>query len=94
MAKNIILSKPDHPRALHPKIIKERLFPEDNSVKVRVSPLKAFELTKDIAEKDGLICVTGSIFLVADILKELETMMTSEKKTVERINKEYFYLGR
>ena len=94
MAKHIILSKPDHPRALDPKVIKERLFPDDKSVEVSVSPLNAFEIAKDISEKDDLICVTGSIFLVADILRELESMIQSEKKSIESINKEYFYLGR
>jgi len=94
IAKNIILSKPNHPRALHPKKIKETLFPDDESVRVRVNPLKALRLSEKISMASDLVCVTGSSFLVADILKELESKEASPLESNRKTNGRYFYLGR
>jgi len=94
LAKNIILSKPDHPRSLDPEKIKETFFADDNRVIAMANPVKALELAQKLSEKNDLICVTGSTFLVADILKKFEKKENSNRKNYKESKEGYFYLGR
>lgn len=94
LAKNIILSKPDHPRSFDPEKIKKTFFPADNRVIALANPAKALEFAQKLSEKDDLICITGSIFLVADILKKIKKTEKGSRKNHEKIKEEYFYLGR
>jgi len=65
LAKRIILTKPSIPRALDPKILAKEVT---KSFVVIENPGKALEYTTKIAEKEDLILVTGSIYVVGDVI--------------------------
>ena len=94
LAKNIILSKPDHPRSFDPEKTKKTFYPADSRVIAMADPSKALKLAQNLSEKDDLICVTGSIFLVADILKKFEKTETGSMERYEEKKEEYSYSGR
>ena len=90
LAKNIILSKPDHPRSFDPEKTKKAFYPADSMVIAMADPSKALKLAENLSEKDDLICVTGSIFLVADILKKFEKKETSSMEGIKKEKKNIF----
>jgi len=64
-AYKAIITKSGNERALEPKIIKK--YFNKNSIIIE-NPKKALEYAKDIAEKRDLILITGSIFLVGELM--------------------------
>jgi dihydrofolate synthase/folylpolyglutamate synthase len=71
VVSNVIFTKADHPRACD---IKEnemyKLFPERNIYK-KNNIADAISLSKEIAEKDDVILITGSIFIASEARKIL-----------------------
>ena len=65
LAKRIILTKPSIPRALDPKILAKEV---NKTFVVIENPRKALSYTKNIAKKNDLILVTGSIYVVGEVL--------------------------
>ena len=64
-----VITQPCTKRALSSKVLKARMknFPKTTEIK---DPKKAFLWTKNTAQKEDLIFIGGSAFLVADILSE------------------------
>ena len=65
LANKIIITKSKNDRAYNPNTIKEHF--NKNSI-IRNNPKKAMNYAKKIAAKNDLILVTGSIFLVGELM--------------------------
>ena len=76
-ASRIILTKPDNRRALEPEELAS--FYGGGGVRPEIMPdcREAVERAVSLAEGGGMVCVTGSLYLVADVRKYL-----TEKGTV------------
>ena len=68
-AGKIILTQPENPRAEEPLKIK-RFIKNKNKVKIIKNVKKAVEYAKKIAQKDNLILITGSCFVVGAAIKK------------------------
>lgn len=65
LANKIILVRPKIPRALNPKILAKCI---DKDFMVIEDSKKALKYAKKIAKKDDLILVTGSIYVVGEVI--------------------------
>lgn len=65
IADKVILTKPNIPRALEPKVLAKYVKKEYVIIK---DAKKALKYAKKMAKKDDLIVVTGSIYLVGEIV--------------------------
>ena len=64
LTKQIILVKPSIPRALDPKILAKHV---KNCIIIQ-NPKKALKYAKKTANKDDLILITGSIYVVGEVI--------------------------
>jgi dihydrofolate synthase/folylpolyglutamate synthase len=64
----VVVTKTDNPRALEPTVLKERITNCDAHAQVSCAPTfgTAFELASARLKDNGVICVTGSLYLVAE----------------------------
>ena len=60
-----ILVKPDIPRAMNPKILAKQI---KKYYIIIENPKKALKYARDIAKKDDLILITGSIYVVGEVI--------------------------
>jgi len=79
-SRNIILTRPVNPRAKNPESIKNELFRDEKNIEVEDDPLAALRLARQKCPKDGIICVTGSIFLVAPLIEYADKVLAHEDK--------------
>jgi len=71
VAQHLILTEPSNPRAATVETL-QRLVPPDfdsNSLTLAPSPAEALRTAYDLTPPDGLICVTGSLYLIGEILQ-------------------------
>jgi dihydrofolate synthase/folylpolyglutamate synthase len=64
----IYVTKSDNERSLNPEILKNKMNLKTEQIFNDYK--KAFKSAKDLANKEDLVLVTGSAFLIGDILKE------------------------
>ncbi len=69
LANQIVLTRPASERARDPEQIRSALFPFATHVAVFQEIPKAWEFALGLAKKDDLVCGTGSIYLVGELLK-------------------------
>lgn len=68
-ASRIILTRAQNPRALAPEIIKSFIKTNARPVVLTQNPAQALEIARQSAGEKDLILVTGSLFLVGEVLK-------------------------
>jgi len=68
-ASKIIFTKPDYYRAADPKVLYNSVMNSKSKFEIKQNVNEAFKYAKSISEKNDLILVTGSFFLVSDFLK-------------------------
>lgn len=69
LAHRIILTRPASERARDPEQIRTSYFPRETHVDVFHEISKAWEFALNFAKKEDLVCGTGSIYLVGELLK-------------------------
>ena len=69
-AERLILTRPDNPRAAVPEMMSEYVS-GDFAVTTESSPARAIQLAFDQTPAHGLICVTGSLYLIGEIQQAL-----------------------
>jgi len=71
VARQLILTRPDNPRAATPEVLRQAVPPSFDSDRIAFAPTVAEALT--IARRrtlpGGIICVTGSLYLVGEALE-------------------------
>ncbi|MBM3252813.1 MAG: bifunctional folylpolyglutamate synthase/dihydrofolate synthase [Candidatus Omnitrophica bacterium] len=72
ISKTAILTKANTPRALEPNILKEMAEKFFNNIILADNLKTALEYARGITLKEGIILITGSLYLVADALKVLK----------------------
>ena len=70
-AEVAFLTGSSQPKAAEPLTISQMVCDTEVTLHVVESPIAAFESACSIARPDDLICVTGSLYLVGDILRHL-----------------------
>ncbi|HOX54280.1 MAG: bifunctional folylpolyglutamate synthase/dihydrofolate synthase [Candidatus Omnitrophica bacterium] len=65
IAKTVILTKADNPRASEPKNLIQ-FFPKNKEIRLTSSVKEAIELSKAISEKTDIILASGSLFVVGE----------------------------
>ncbi len=70
----VIVTRSTHPRAMAPAGIVAEFKKHGRKAQVADSINLALRLALDLAGKDDLICVTGSLFVVAGALEEFKTL--------------------
>lgn len=68
-AGRIILTRAQNPRALAPETIKSFIKTNDRPVALTQNPAQALKIARGNARQKDLILVTGSLFLVGEVLK-------------------------
>lgn len=68
-ASRIILTRAQNPRALAPETIKSFIKTNARPVALTQNPAQALEIARQSAKRQDLILVTGSLFLVGEVLK-------------------------
>jgi len=76
-AGTVIATQSNHPRALEAARLAEECGELANRLLVIPDYRKAFQEALSLADRDSLVCVSGSLFLVADIKTELGGMPLS-----------------
>ena len=72
MARTLIITKPDHPRSTNWHLVGHNLAPRDSlAVHYKENTTEALETAFSAAKAQDLICVTGSLFLVAEMREKL-----------------------
>ncbi len=66
-AQEVIVTQADHPRAGVPDTIVERTAATETPLTIVAEPSAALRRALDLANKDDLVCVTGSLHLVGDV---------------------------
>ena len=74
LAEHIILTKPDSPRAASPESLVQSIPENFDVVKVKLTSnvSEALRLAHEITSREGLICMTGSLYLVGEAQKILK----------------------
>ena len=72
-ADHLILTPIDNPRAAAPAALRAYAPPTSDPAKVSLadSPADALRLAREVAPRDGLVCVTGSLYLVGEVKRLL-----------------------
>jgi dihydrofolate synthase/folylpolyglutamate synthase len=68
-ASQVILTKAANPRAAEPEAFEERVKEHCQNITLTRSIEEALAIAKQIASKDDLILITGSLYLVGEVLK-------------------------
>lgn len=76
-AKKIFLVKADHPRAESPKRLKEIYQAAGAVCRICASTEEAVEQARKEARPDGLVVVTGSLFIVAEVMKKKQNAVAT-----------------
>jgi len=66
ISNEIILTKADNPRATDPEIIKLKIKNQESKIFLTKNSKEAIEIAKSKVERDDLILITGSLFLVGE----------------------------
>ena len=74
LAQQIIVSAADHPRAASPESLAGMAAAQGFSVQMTDTPGDALELAFEMAGERDLICATGSIIFIGDLLKEWDNL--------------------
>ena len=74
LAQQIIVSAADHPRAASPESLAGMAAAQGFSVQTTNTPGDALELAFEMAGERDLICATGSIIFIGDLLKEWDNL--------------------
>jgi dihydrofolate synthase/folylpolyglutamate synthase len=74
LALHIIFTQPDNPRAAAPEMLARLVSSNLNSVEVTIAPdvRKALQVAHEQTPPDGIICITGSLYLVGEAQKFLQ----------------------
>ena len=74
-ADRLILTQPDNPRAAGVGRLQSLAasIVDDERITVVPSVGQAFQLAKDVTPPDGLICITGSLYLLGEIKLIMDT---------------------
>jgi dihydrofolate synthase/folylpolyglutamate synthase len=78
LAKTILLTRFPYFRACPPEEIREKVTAYENKILCEPDAAKAFRMAKELAGHDGVVLVTGSLFLVGEIKKIRRTMVLPE----------------
>ena len=65
-AQEVIVAQSKHPRAAEPESIVKELGPSETSVSIVSDAASALWRSLELADKGDLVCVTGSLFVVAE----------------------------
>lgn len=76
LAYQVIVSAADHPRAASPEALAALAAELGYTVQTAVSPEEALVLAFDQAEEDDLICATGSIIFIGDLLNHWDGLQS------------------
>jgi dihydrofolate synthase/folylpolyglutamate synthase len=73
VAKRIVLSQQANPRAAAIETLKRLTTSasEPTQIHTAASPGEAINIARQITPADELICITGSLYLIGDIQREL-----------------------
>ncbi|MBS1518900.1 MAG: bifunctional folylpolyglutamate synthase/dihydrofolate synthase [Bacteroidetes bacterium] len=71
---HVIFTKPEYKRAAEPELLYSILGKDKSKFDFRKNVKDAFELAQSITDKNDLILVTGSFFLVSDFLRYLNKL--------------------
>jgi dihydrofolate synthase/folylpolyglutamate synthase len=76
LAQQIIVSAADHPRAASPQSLAEMAAESGFTVQTAGTPEDALLLAFGAAGEEDLICATGSIIFIGDLLNEWDTLQS------------------
>jgi len=79
ISDEIILTKVNNPRATEPEMIKSQIPNLKSQILLTKNSKEAIEIAKSKAEREDLILVTGSLFLVGEARKELVEKKRSKR---------------
>jgi dihydrofolate synthase/folylpolyglutamate synthase len=71
IAERVIATRPENPRAASPEQIREAAGRISVEIEDAASVSAALDRAKTLAGADGLVVVTGSIYLVGETMREL-----------------------
>ncbi len=74
LAKAIVLSSPSHPAALDPDIMMNAVKVAKVAIIKEIDLLRAVGKAKELAGQDGIVCITGSLFLAGDALRIIDSI--------------------
>jgi dihydrofolate synthase / folylpolyglutamate synthase len=69
---SVILTSNRHPRALPPATLESlarQVSPEAPQLELEPDPRRALERARELAGRDGAVVATGSIYLIADLVR-------------------------
>ncbi len=84
LAERLILTRPDNPRAADIdalRLISDGLIDRERII-TAANVKEAIEIAKDITARDGLICFSGSLYLIGEAQKSLQEMAAAEVATI------------
>lgn len=73
LAHIVIITKPESERAVPPSALRDLADSYCSHVEVVEEPVKAFERSMELAAREDMICVAGSLYLIGAIKKYLAT---------------------
>ena len=69
ISTRIVLTKTENPRAMAPEIIKTFIKSNARPITLAQNPIRALEIAKQSAKQRDLILVSGSLYLLGEVLK-------------------------
>lgn len=82
LARKVIVTRARSPRALSPGEVVQRIGTGEEQVAVKEDVKEALEEARELAGTLGMVCVTGSLYLVGDVLRQTEAV--GKSKEMER----------
>jgi dihydrofolate synthase/folylpolyglutamate synthase len=76
LAYQVIVSAADHPRAAQPQVLAAQAAELGFSVQMAETPQEALLLSFEHAEQGDLICATGSIIFIGDLLNQWDDLQS------------------
>lgn len=83
VARRLILTRPDNPRAAAPESLLRRAVPsalDSSTIRLAPSAREALGIARIETPRGGLICVTGSLYLVGEVKSILDDSASSDSK--------------
>jgi dihydrofolate synthase/folylpolyglutamate synthase len=82
VARNIVLTRPDNSRAATLDELVRAVPVNTASSTITLAPTSrdALTIARSLAQKDGLVCVTGSLYLVGEIKQTLNSMTGADEQ--------------
>jgi dihydrofolate synthase/folylpolyglutamate synthase len=77
LAHQVYVSAADHPRAADPEVLVEQAAELGFAVQMAVTPEEALLMAFDQASENDLICATGSIIFIGDLLNRWDVLQST-----------------